>query len=507
MAPVSEIDTNLSIPRTESPELLSPQGPLRGFAHSLTPPKLAVSFTDSEFPPTTVSIGKTSAEDSSSRLHISVADRDTARWIRLPEYIKTIHNITEPIELFGDIEPNDLTQGIVGDCWLLATMACLAEFPSAIESLFVESDIDSGRYVIRLYNLDAREWTDVTIDDYIPCRLENDYSHVPFHLKNNVRLYDSSVAPEKKLRPLFAVPNGNQMWAALLEKAVAKFVGTYAQLAGGHEPFAMIAFTGFPQVYQFKRPPIDLEKTIAHPTEWERGWAQWAGKFSPSCGYRPILDLEKRAMDSDFVWQRLLEYDQMNYLLAASIVCYTPDSQREDGLVPGHAYSLLSAAQFDTYRLVKLRNPHGKGTRGSPTEWNGQWSDKSPEWQLFPSIARQAGHTVLNDGIFWMPFEDFVKIFDKILVLPFSMGEPRGALSSVRRAKHLDSKRTAQKAVGNRLGMAMENQAHVSTVVKAVHLMSVHPYDPYLNAPDWVTRDPAVYTRWAHEKLGTKKDS
>jgi hypothetical protein len=47
--------------------------------------------------------------------------------------------------------------------------------------------------------------------------------------------------------------------------------------------------------------------------------------------------------------------------------------------VPGHAYTLLSAAEVldingNTVRLVKLRNPWGSG------EWNGDWSDQSPLW-------------------------------------------------------------------------------------------------------------------------------
>jgi len=484
------------------------------------PSQPVVMFTDPDFPPNATSIGKTSVEDPNSRLRISVHDRNTAKWIRLPDYIRQVNKYSgsTKIEVFGDIEPNDLTQGIVGDCWLLATMACLAEFPNAIESLFfnISDPNPDGQYKIKLFNLDSREWETITIDDYIPCKLEDDYSAVPYRIRpeDGVRVYDGRVPPVERLKPLFAIPHGNQMWAALLEKAMAKFVGSYAGIAGGHEPFAMIAFTGFPQVYQFKRVPTDPTRTVAKKGEWERGWAQWAGKFSPSCGYRPILDEQGRTIQNDLLFKKLLEYDRMNYILAASVVCYKPTNTAEgmiraDGIVVGHAYSLLAVEEFDMgdtgglIRLVKLRNPHGKGTTKFPSEWQGKWSDDSDEWIRYPEIADSLGHEKVNDGIFWMDYNDFVNVYDKVLVLPFPMSEPRGALSSMRRAKLRASHRTATCEGKAKVNLAMENMKDIDKVTTAVHMMSVAPYDPYLNAPDWVLANPELYAKWAHEKLGT----
>jgi hypothetical protein len=102
-----------------------------------------------------------------------------------------------------------------------------------------------------------------------------------------------------------------------------------------------------------------------------------------------------------------------------------------------------------------------------------------------------------------MSFDDFVNIYDKVLVLPFPMSEPRGALSSMRRAKLRASHRTVVAQGKAKVNMAMENMADSSKVINAVHMMSVAPYDPYLNAPDWVLADPQLYNKWAHEKLGT----
>jgi hypothetical protein len=77
--------------------------------------------------------------------------------------------------------------------------------------------------------------------------------------------------------------------------------------------------------------------------------------------------------------------------------------------VPGHAYTLLSAAEVldvngNTVRLVKLRNPWGSG------EWNGDWSDSSPLWT--EELRAQVGFDgARDDGIFWMDFNDFREVY------------------------------------------------------------------------------------------------
>lgn len=46
--------------------------------------------------------------------------------------------------------------------------------------------------------------------------------------------------------------------------------------------------------------------------------------------------------------------------------------------------------------LVRLRNPWGA------TEWNGAWSDSSPEWNQMSAAERnEFGLVAQNDGEFW----------------------------------------------------------------------------------------------------------
>ena len=108
----------------------------------------------------------------------------------------------------GKIEPADLCQGAVGDCWLVAAFACGSEFPHMIRHMFLTKEYNPrGLYKIRIYDVQQKKWVVVTVDDRIPC-------------------------PKRSKTPRFMRPNGNELWAILLEKAYAKFCGSYAAIEG-----------------------------------------------------------------------------------------------------------------------------------------------------------------------------------------------------------------------------------------------------------------------------------
>jgi calpain-15 len=50
-------------------------------------------------------------------------------------------------KIFNDIvEPSDIAQGYLGDCYFLAGLAALAERPDRIFNLFLVKDLNSVRY-------------------------------------------------------------------------------------------------------------------------------------------------------------------------------------------------------------------------------------------------------------------------------------------------------------------------------------------------------------------------
>ena len=76
------------------------------------------AFTDFEFPPERKSLGEKGA-------HVVQGD---VEWYRA----RDIHDTDFPVKLFDDVEPSDCIQGGLGDCWLLAALAVVAEYPDYI---------------------------------------------------------------------------------------------------------------------------------------------------------------------------------------------------------------------------------------------------------------------------------------------------------------------------------------------------------------------------------------
>jgi calpain-15 len=65
------------------------------------------------------------------------------------------------------IDPNDIRQGSLGNCWFLAAIASLAENPALVRRLFITDEYNEfGIYQLRICK--NGEWVVVTIDDYVP---------------------------------------------------------------------------------------------------------------------------------------------------------------------------------------------------------------------------------------------------------------------------------------------------------------------------------------------------
>lgn len=131
---------------------------------------------------------------------------------------------------------NDRFSGALGDCWLMAAMACMAEVIGGIDNLFITKEFDPrGMYTIQLFDGTADScrgaWRKFTIDDYIPC---------------DRRQWNNG---NGRAVPKFSQPNGNELWVMLLEKAFAKLCGSYKNLEGGSTIWALRAMTGIKFCY------------------------------------------------------------------------------------------------------------------------------------------------------------------------------------------------------------------------------------------------------------------
>jgi len=103
-----------------------------------------------------------------------------------------------PFLFEGGIEPADIAQGQLGDCWLLSAFACMAEHPGFIQNMFLQREYNPrGKYQVRLFDKLKEHFVVVNIDDRIPCSAQTG-------------------------KPCFTSPHGDELWVLLLEKAFAK---------------------------------------------------------------------------------------------------------------------------------------------------------------------------------------------------------------------------------------------------------------------------------------------
>lgn len=302
----------------------------------------SVPFVDPVFPPADASLNRSWEKQLTSRA-----------WERPTDFLPASQ--WDTICLADGIDPNDIDQGALGDCWFLAAVAAVAEFPDRIHDIF-RSDKDEAKTnaerAVGAYRATLNKhgwWQIVIVDNYLPTSAR---------------------------RPVFTDQNEQrgELWSALLEKAFAKVHGSYAAIEGGDPLDALQDLSGSPVLR------LDLTKARADATMKEA------------------------------FFQQLLDFDQRNYLMSLTINTGNDTQTSSVGLVQGHAYSLLAAKHFPSrdLRLVKVRNPWG-----NEVEWTGKWADKDPVWSdaSYQDVTSQLCGTRGADGCFWMTWDDCVANF------------------------------------------------------------------------------------------------
>lgn len=187
---------------------------------------------------------------------------------------------------------------------------------------------------------------------------------------------DDWIPCESPGKPAFATSKkGNELWVSVLEKAYAKIHGSYEALEGGLVQDALVDLTGG------AGEEIDMRSAQAQ------------------------IDLA-----SGRLWSQLLRFKQEGFLLGAGSPSGSDVHISSSGIVQGHAYSILQVREVDGHKLVQIRNPWA-----NEVEWNGPWSDSSPEWT--DRMRHKLKHVPqAKDGIFWMSWQDFQIHFRSIYV-------------------------------------------------------------------------------------------
>ncbi|XP_012582799.1 PREDICTED: calpain-13 [Condylura cristata] len=244
----------------------------------------------------------------------------------------------------------DIQQGLAGDCWFLAALGALTQNPQYLQKILLDQSF-SHQYVgiFRFRFWQCGQWVEVVVDDRLPI-VDRKY--------------------------LFVHPrrDNQEFWPCLLEKAYAKFRGSYLHLHFGYLADALVDLTG---------------------------------------GVVTSFDLHSFSTDLVMMVKTAAKAGSL-------ITCATPvgptgqDTELENGLVSQHAYTVTGAEQIRSRRgwedLIRLWNPWGK------TEWRGRWKDGSLEWKEMQDHRKNLLHDNKEDGEFWMSCQDFQENFSCLFI-------------------------------------------------------------------------------------------
>eukprot|EP00794_Sanderia_malayensis_P020343 gene20343-22346_t len=271
--------------------------------------------------------------------------------------------VSDPQMFVGGASRFDVSQGMLGDCWFLAAIGALTQEEQMMGKVVPENQSFTNDYqgIFRFKFWQYGEWREVVIDDRLPTY-------------NNQLVFTHS----KK---------DNEFWSALLEKAYAKLNGSYEALKGGQSGEALEDFTG---------------------------------------GLSLAISLDKAP---DNLAKLMMRASQFKSLMCAAIDAKSAaeiEAKLSNGLVKGHAYTISSTARVNIRNksgaaptqvdLIRVRNPWG-----NEKEWNGPWSDSSPEWKLLSNKdKKKMGLMFDHDGEFWITVEDFVANFTKLEICMLS---------------------------------------------------------------------------------------
>ncbi|MCQ2819830.1 MAG: calpain family cysteine protease [archaeon] len=173
--------------------------PYSEYFHKQVPPEGNVqNWTDPEFPPNHDSM--LFLKPNNDVMDEEKEDLEALTWDRAENILKT-KNFT----LYDTIEMNDISQGLLGDCYFLSVISVLANRPELYDKIFIsKKKEDSHCYKIRFYIRGIPKI--VCVDDYFP-------------------------VDGKQFA--FAMSGKNEIWVQVLEKAWAKVNGSYAMSIAG----------------------------------------------------------------------------------------------------------------------------------------------------------------------------------------------------------------------------------------------------------------------------------
>lgn len=287
------------------------------------------------------------------------------------------------MNFLNSINIDDVSQGDVGDCWLLSSIIAVVNFGqnliNDIICLEENSKNPNGPFKFKFHK--CGKWHSVYVDNVLPMcgTARSAYYSMIKELFDDFFNRDSTGIDK------------TDFWVPLLEKAFAKFCGSYRMLIAGHPVRGLSYLTG---------------------------------------GICVRMTLDRNAISTFETYQGATSFFQWLKGNLDKVMCCTSSNLRPEnvkldertnslGIAYNHAYSLLRAQvvtlktkKTKEVELLKIRNPwNKKGNKTYETEWQGDWSDNSKLWKHLDLNSRTELPVNRDDGEFWISKDDWFKQF------------------------------------------------------------------------------------------------
>ncbi|CAF0824474.1 unnamed protein product [Brachionus calyciflorus] len=283
---------------------------------------------------------------------------------------------------------DDIFQGLLGDCFMIATLLNICNNKEILLHMIPidnanVNNMKIGAYHFRLWRLG--EWYDVVIDDYLPI----DSRHNPLFARN--------------------LNFPNEFWICLVEKSIAKFVGKYENLNGGHtENIATLFSGGIQNVYY-----SDLVKHVTSKSPILNKYANNSAKsltdqFGSIEAGCPNID------ELFFIIQYALKLKNI-------VGCHSTNKTMTSllGIFSHHQYAITAAFVKENKKIIRVQNPHNH-----PDEIK-----KTKKYNDFEQRLKKQGAPATVFGEFYLEFNEFIDCFENICVYNLLPEKPLNPIS------------------------------------------------------------------------------